>query len=464
MAVTITEIGTYAGQVTPTTITADPDFSGNDSLRYAVDVTLGAGSTPGDAIFTQIATHYGGISWSAISGRFTITDSAGNTYERFGDASVISGCRHGVINFVAKNAAAISGTLEIRIKGLKLSAVHASPHDLPFCVQVTKVSGLNFPASFTSPNAGASTGSADAGVSGGSVSYNTQAAITNGVRYFAVAALAYEKAPSDSISETANSFSTASTSEVSHLPGTTDAGSGFADHYNNLALRVRFREGTSTGGNFGPTYTHTTSQGTAHYGQLVAWFAVTDIAGDEIDACHSSSGLCTFRASGGNVILNPHTLGSDGRWDAGADVTINAGSSPSIRLLSENKNSVTLSLAYVDSGVAKWRRYLIGQGAGTEVTIGSATLVDHCIDRFGRLVAVLYDSGWKVSVLQVGTGGLFASPTTPVSMGITADAAKGRIQQLPDGYFYFSSINGGSAQLHVCRSLENNGSGTWSVA
>lgn len=192
------------------------------------------------------------------------------------------------------------------------------------------------------------------------------------------------------------------------------------------------------------------------------WWTATGPQNDEIDACFTSHGLFTFRSTEGEVVLNRHTLGSNGKWAAGSDETINAGGSPSIQRLSDNKNGVTLSLLYADGGSIKARRYILGSGAGAEVTVATGTLVDHCIDRFGRMVIVLYDSGWKVCLRTVGTNGQYGSATTPASMGITADEAKGRIQALPDGTLHFSSINGGSAQMHYCRSLSSTGTGTWS--
>ncbi len=162
-------------------------------------------------------------------------------------------------------------------------------------------------------------------------------------------------------------------------------------------------------------------------------------------------------ASGTDVNISRWKMNSSGIWAVDVSANISSIESPSLSALSCG----AVSLCYVESGTAKRCLYDAARGQLHVVTIGSGTLVDHCIDEEGRIIAMVYDGEWKVSVGTLGSDGVTYTFSTPTSTSLGGDEVKGSVKMLPHGKISFMYVDGSVAHA-TCPKQPSTGSGTWS--
>lgn len=113
-----------------------------------------------------------------------------------------------------------------------------------------------------------------------------------------------------------------------------------------------------------------------------------------------------------------------------------------------------------NSGAATWTTAV--------ETVGDGAFCDHVVDRAGRVVVVMFNDVWRVSVGVLNSGGVthtWNGGSGPVSMALTgAQAKRGSLELLPEGALSFMHFDSGGAVDHaVCRDLAASGVGTWSI-
>lgn len=147
-----------------------------------------------------------------------------------------------------------------------------------------------------------------------------------------------------------------------------------------------------------------------------------------------------------------------GVWAISASENLADMESPSIVGLSFG----AASLCYVESGTVKRCLYDAARGKLNVATVGTGELVDHCFDDDGRIIAVVWDTTWKVSVGTLGSDGVTYSFSTPTTMGLTATKARGSIKALPHGKLSFLYVNSTTVNHVTCPKQPSTGSGTYS--
>jgi hypothetical protein len=201
---------------------------------------------------------------------------------------------------------------------------------------------------------------------------------------------------------------------------------------------------------------------TNHPSGSMAYTLVTTTAdsGLGIDAAPDvfRAGIWTLlNTSGTDLPLRPFRVDASGQWVSETLLETLSGQSPVIIGLSDG----SFRLAYTDGGTAYTSRYRLGVGEANVQSIGTASLVDAIQDKDGRLICALYDGSWKVRVGALDAGGTTFTFSSAVSMGLTADEARGKLIQLKDRSFLFFFVSGGSATVARCRNLLSTGAGSW---
>ena len=163
--------------------------------------------------------------------------------------------------------------------------------------------------------------------------------------------------------------------------------------------------------------------------------------------------------------LIPYSLNPAGILAGGAARTIPGGTDSSNVVVPLPGGKIVL--AYKDGTTIKAIFYnpAVDSGLGTPdmISFGTGTLADICLDKRGRLIAAVYNAGWKCSVALLGSDGKYDDGSAQKTLNApNAIAGRGSIIQLPGGKFAFAyPNNSGSISVVFCDHIQDDGTGTW---